>query len=96
MLVSFLEGSLDGSAETKLYYLRGKMEAENRLGDCHTNSGERHVSSLDQSGNNKGSRKLLDMDIFCGRANSVDEWIGFGGEEEEENQNDCKICGLSS
>lgn len=36
------------------------------------------------------------MDIFCGRANSVDEWIGFGGEEEEENQNDCKICGLSS
>lgn len=36
------------------------------------------------------------MDIFCGRANSVDEWIGFGGEEEEENQNDCKMCGLSS
>lgn len=27
-LVSFLEGSLGGSAETKLCYLRGKIEAE--------------------------------------------------------------------
>lgn len=31
------------------------------------------------------------MNIFCGRANSIDEWIGYGGEEEEENQNDCKF-----
>jgi hypothetical protein len=46
----------------------------------------RDICDLDLHCSKRGSKKQLDLDIFCSRASNTDEWIGQGVEMKEENQ----------